>query len=109
MKFLVDVQLPGTLARWLHGRDCDAIHALERDLGQADDRTLWNLAVDEERILISKDEDFFILATRPKDSGRLLWLRIGNCRTRDLLTLLNQRWAAIERAFAEGQRIVEVR
>lgn len=46
---------------------------------------------------------------RPKDSGRLLWLRIGNCRTTDLLTLLNQRWAAIEEAFDDAQRIVEVR
>lgn len=109
MKFLVDVQLPGTLARWLRGRDCDAVHALERNLGQVDDRTLWNLAFEEERIMISKDEDFFILAMRPKDSGRLLWLRVGNCRTTDLLTLLNQRWSAIEASFSAGQRIVEVR
>ena len=36
-------------------------------------------------------------------------LRVGNCRTTDLLTLLNQRWPAIEEAFSEGQQIVEVR
>ena len=82
---------------------------LDRDLGQVDDRALWKIANDEGRIVISKDEDFFILATRPKDNGRLLWLRVGNCRTMDLLTLLNHRWSAIEEAFAEGQRIVEVR
>jgi predicted nuclease of predicted toxin-antitoxin system len=109
MKFLVDVQLPGTLARWLRGRDCDAVHALERNLGQVDDRTLWNLAFEEERIMISKDEDFFILAMRPKDSGRLLWLRMGNCRTTDLLTTLNHCWNDIEQAFVDGQRVVEVR
>jgi predicted nuclease of predicted toxin-antitoxin system len=109
MKFLVDVQLPGTLARWLQGRNCEAVHALDRDLGQVDDRALWKIANDEGRIMISKDEDFFILAMRPKDNGRLLWLRIGNCRTMDLLTLLNRRWSAIEEAFAEGQKIVEVR
>ena len=51
MKFLVDVQLPGTLARWLRGRGCDAVHALERNLGQEDDRTLWKLAIEEERII----------------------------------------------------------
>jgi predicted nuclease of predicted toxin-antitoxin system len=109
MKFLVDVQLPGTLARWLRGRNCDAIHALDRDWGQIDDRELWKFANDESRIMISKDEDFFILATRPKDNGRLLWLRVGNCRTTDLLTLLDHRWPAIEKAFVEGQKIVEVR
>lgn len=109
MKFLVDVQLPGTLARWLRGQDCDAVHVLDRDLGQADDRTLWEIAAEESRIMISKDEDFFILAMQPNDSGRLLWLRMGNCRTTDLLTTLNQRWKQIEEAFADGQKIVEVR
>jgi len=109
MKFLVDVQLPGTLARWLRGRDYDAVHVLERDLGQADDRAIWKIATDEGRIMISKDEDFFILAMRPKDSGRLLWLRLGNCRTTDLLSLLNRQWSAIEAAFESGQQIVELR
>lgn len=109
MKFLVDVQLPGTLARWLRGRGYDVIHSLERDWGQLDDRALWRLAGEEGRIVISKDEDFLILATRPKDTGRLLWLRIGNCRTSDLLTLLNRQWASIEQAYEGGQRVVEVR
>ncbi|MFO8027615.1 MAG: DUF5615 family PIN-like protein [Opitutales bacterium] len=108
MKFLVDVQLPGTLARWLRGRNCDAIHALELDLGKADDLALWRLAGDESRIMISKDGDFFILAMRPKDDGRLLWLRMGNCRTADLLSLLNRRWSDIVQAFEDGQQIVEV-
>lgn len=109
MKFIVDVQLPTTLARWLRGRGHDAVHALERDLGQIDDRILWRTAKEEGRIMISKDEDFFILAMRPNDTGYLLWLRIGNCRTTDLLAQLNQRWVNIEQAFEGGQRIVEVR
>jgi predicted nuclease of predicted toxin-antitoxin system len=91
------------------GRNYDAIHALELDLGKADDLTLWQQACDEGRIMISKDGDFFILAMRPKDRGRLLWLRIGNCRTTDLLSLLNRRWPEISQAFEDGQQIVELR
>ena len=79
MKFLVDVQLPGTLARWLRDRNYDAVHVLERNLGQADDRTLWEILKEEGRIMVSKDEDFFILATRPNDTGYLLWLRHPVC------------------------------
>lgn len=109
MKFLVDVQLLGTLARWLNGRNLDAAHALELELGQANDRQLWDLAKAENRIVISKDEDFFILATRPNETGRLPWLRLGNCRIQDLLSRLNKDWEAIESAFDEGQRIVEIR
>ncbi len=74
MKFIVDTQLPVTLARWLRGRSIDAIHVLEHDLGQADDREIWQFAIAEERIVISKDEDFFILANRPSEKGKLLWI-----------------------------------
>ncbi|NBB78262.1 MAG: hypothetical protein GVY36_02280 [Verrucomicrobia bacterium] len=109
MNFLIDVQLPGTLVRWLNERGHDALHALDLGLGQADDRKIWEIAAREKQIVISKDEDFFILATRPEDMGSLLWLRFGNCRTRDLLATLNKNWDAIESAFFEGQRIVEVR
>jgi hypothetical protein len=34
---------------------------------------------------------------------------MGNCRTQDLITRLNRDWIAIETAFSEGQRIVELR
>lgn len=52
--------------------------------------------------MVSKDEDFFIWAMRPGDDGRLLWLRMGNCRTADLLSLPNRRWSEIVQAFEVG-------
>ena len=109
MKFLVDNQLPVALARWLAGKGFDAVHVMDRNQGQADDRLIWKDAIAEGRIMVSKDEDFFILATRPGDPGSLLWVRIGNCRTQALLALFDQAWPAIEKALGEGQRIVELR
>lgn len=109
MKFLVDAQLPGTLARWLRGRGCDAVHVLEREMSQVSDVSIWETSVREGRILITKDVDFFILASRPGDTGRLLWLRMGNCRTQDLITRMNKEWDLLVDAYAESQRIVEIR
>ena len=109
MKFLVDNQLPVVLARWLSARGHDSVHVLDRGQGQADDRSLWDAALEEGRIAVSKDEDFFILATRPTDTGRLLWLRVGNCRKQTLLAALEKSWPEIEAAFGSGQRIVEAR
>lgn len=109
MKFLVDNQLPSALARWLSARGHDAVHVLDCGQGQTDDRTLWEKAISENRVVISKDEDFFILATRPSDIGQLLWLRVGNCRTQVLLSQLENTWPSIEAAFSSGQRIVELR
>jgi len=61
------------------------------------------------RIVVSKDEDLFFLATRPGEEGRLLWLRVGNCRTDALLMVLEPMMPVIEQSFQSGQRIVEVR
>lgn len=30
--------------------------------------------------MISKDEDLLFLANRPGDKGRLVWVRLGDCR-----------------------------
>ena len=109
MKFIVDNQLPVALARWMSAKGHDAVHVLDQGKGQADVRQIWSEAIAENRIVVSKDEDFFILATRPEDLGRLLWLRLGNCRTQSLLAQLDSAWSSIETAFVSGQRIVEIR
>lgn len=109
MKFLVDNQLPKALAEWLRQKGYHAQHVLERGQGQTDDRQLWNEALQENRIVVSKDEDFFLLATRPGNTGRLVWVRLGNCRTQHLLSQLDQAWPAIEAALQSGQEIVELR
>ena len=109
MKFLVDNQLPRELALWLVTQGHDAEHVMDRGQGQTDDRQLWSGALAEDRIMISKDEDFFILAMRVDDSGKLLWLRIGNCRTAALIASFEKSLPAILSAFEEGQRVVELR
>ncbi|TLD69784.1 hypothetical protein FEM03_15780 [Phragmitibacter flavus] len=78
-------------------------------LAKTDDRTLWNITKEQPRLMVSKDEDFLFLATRPNDQGRLLWLRLGNCRKQTLLLVLENNWPHIEAAFTNHQRIVEVR
>jgi predicted nuclease of predicted toxin-antitoxin system len=109
VKFIVDNQLPLALARWLSGMGYDAVHVLDREQGKTADHSLWEEAIAEGRIMVSKDADFFQFATRPGDDGRLLWLRLGNCRTPALIATLGSLWPSIEAAFATGQNIVEVR
>ena len=40
------------------------------------------------------------------DTGRLLWVRMGNCRTAALLARFESAWPGIEQSFASGHRIV---
>ena len=49
--------------------------------------------------MVSKDEDFFILSMRVDDAGRLLWLRLGNCRAAALITSFGKSLPAILDVF----------
>jgi predicted nuclease of predicted toxin-antitoxin system len=109
VKWLIDAQLPRALAQWLREKGHDAVHVVGLGLAEELDRGLWHYALQEGRIVVSKDEDFFILATRPHDKGRLLWIRLGNLRTQALITQLEKALPTIEGFFEEGQRIVEIR
>ncbi len=96
MKFIVDHQLPAALARWRAARGADAVHVLDLALDTAPDTDIWSCAAAEGRVVVSKDEDFFHLANRDGDTGRLLWVRLGNCRTPALLTRVEATWPGIE-------------
>jgi len=86
MKFIVDNQLPPSLSRSLADAGHDSVHVAMVGLDASSDETLWAWAVREDRIVVSKDEDLFFLANRGGDRGRLLWVRIGNCRRERLMT-----------------------
>lgn len=74
----------------------------------ADDRTLWAWAIREDRVVVSKDEDLLFLAIRPRDEGRLVWVRPGNCRRDALLDAFAKALPAVVAALDDGQRVVEV-
>ena len=105
----MDNQLPVALAQWLVAQGADAVHVLNLGLDPMPDTGIWARAAAEDRIVVSKDEDFFHLANRTGDTGRLLWVRIGNCRNPALLSRFATDWPSIQQTFASGQRIVELR
>ena len=109
MRFLVDNQLPLSLARFLSARTHEATHVVEVSLNAALDTVIWDYARQRGMALISKDEDFFHLANRPDDQGRLLWVRIGNCRKDFLLREIDAALPQIVAAFDQGSRVVELR
>ncbi len=58
---------------------------------------------------MSKDEDFFHLASRPSEGARLIWVRVGNCRTARLLAAIEKVWDRVERCLEAGDRVIEIR
>ena len=109
MNFLVDNQLPAALCNFLSANGHRSSHVLDLRMDEASDLGIWDYAIRDNWIVVSKDEDFLHLANRPDDSGRLLWVRIGNCRKQTLLHAFERELPGIIRAFDEGVRIVEIR
>ncbi|MGH9396961.1 MAG: DUF5615 family PIN-like protein [Terriglobia bacterium] len=109
MKFLIDNQLPVALSRFLASLGCDCVHVIEADLAEASDINIWRYACERDRIVISKDEDFLHLASKSLGTAGLIWVRLGNCRTSNLLAEFRRLWPRIQASLEAGDRVIEIR
>ena len=109
MKFLIDNQLPAALSRFFASVGCDSLHVIEIGLGSASDAEVWRYACEEGRTVVTKDEDFLHLVNRQPQSGGLIWVRLGNCRTANLLTQFERLWPRIHASLDAGDRVIEIR
>jgi len=78
-------------------------------LAESLDTEICHYAEKHDRIIVSKDEDLLYLASQSKAKIRLLWVRLGNCRTVALLAAFDRLWPSIESSLIAGDRIVEIR
>jgi predicted nuclease of predicted toxin-antitoxin system len=108
VKFVVDAQLPPALAAWLRDKGHDAVAVREIGLRHADDGDIWSYARAENAIVVTKDEDFGLLAATAPDA-RVLWVRIGNTVNRVLLARMERAWPEILARLEEGEQVLELR
>lgn len=88
MKFLVDAQLPKRLSRLLRAMGYDAVHTQDLPLQNATpDEALNRLSIQEQRILISKDVDFFNSFLLHQQPYKLLQITTGNITNQELEAL----------------------
>jgi len=109
MNFIVDAQLPPALATWLIAKKHAAQHVLDLDLTGADDVAIWEVAVRQRAIIVTKDEDFAERTNRTSSGPPIVWLRIGNSTNRTLISWLEPRWPTVVQLLNDGDRLVEVR
>jgi predicted nuclease of predicted toxin-antitoxin system len=108
VKFLIDAQLPRRIAAWLRGSGHDAIHTLDLpEANRTTDAAITEMAVREQRIVITKDADFVdshLLQGRPE---KLLLISTGNITNRELESVLLPNVHALVAAF-ENSNFVEL-
>jgi predicted nuclease of predicted toxin-antitoxin system len=84
VRFLIDAQLPPALARWLREAGHEANYVEELNLRKAEDSPIWHHGLENQAVLITKDEDFADRARGNRIAPVIVWLRIGNVSNRAL-------------------------
>jgi predicted nuclease of predicted toxin-antitoxin system len=108
VKFLIDAHLPPTRCRALAAEGHDAIHTSGLPDGNATtDEVVRSVAIAEGRILVTKDLDFFDGLVLHGAPPKLVLVRCGNMRKRELVALLVGQLGAIVSGLERGD-LVEV-
>ena len=100
MRFLVDAQLPRRFCAWLTEAGHEALHTLELPQGnRTTDNELLDVAEREQRIVVTKDDDFvqsFLITGRPQN---LLLVSTGNIANDKLEIIVRGHILEIVQAF----------
>ena len=94
---LFDHNLSPRLVRRLADLFPNAIHVSSVGFGAALDRDVWDYARSNDLLIVTKDMDFGELGLLLGFPPKVVWIRRGNCSTRDIEKLLRENYDAIEK------------
>ncbi|MBU6182973.1 MAG: DUF5615 family PIN-like protein [Verrucomicrobia bacterium] len=104
MKLLFDENLPVRLVRSLADVFPSAAHVTQTGLGRADDGRIWDFARQNNYCIVSKDSDHHDLAILRGHPPKVVWIRLGNCTTRQIEDCLRaNKGAVLEFLAAPGE------
>jgi len=95
MKLLFDENLSHRLAEKVSDLFPGSTHVRNVGLKASDDPDVWKYAVENDFVIVSKDLDMhdrsLLLGFPPK----VIWIRLGNCSTRDVNDLIRREFLII--------------
>jgi predicted nuclease of predicted toxin-antitoxin system len=100
MKLLFDHNLSPKLVAQLIDLYPQSSHVALIGLSTASDITVWQYARQEGYCLVTKDSDFNDLLTTSGFPPKVIWIRLGNCRTAEVAALL-RKYHEVIIAFSE--------
>ena len=103
LRFIVDTQLPPALSGFFRSKNFDATHVVDYPMGALTaDNEIISIAVSENRIIVSKDFDFFDYFLLKNYPPSILLLQLGNIKNRDLFLFMENNIDAICELFEEN-------
>jgi len=102
VKLLLDENVSDRIVQHIVHLFPGSAHLKTVGLQEADDSVVWAWSKEHGYTIVSKDTDFFQRAIVFGFPPKFIWLRIGNCPTRLITTLLRSRSEVI-RLFIESE------
>ncbi len=100
MKFLVDAQLPERLVRRLRERGFDVLHTKDLPAGnETPDEEINALSLRDQRVVVSKDVDFYNSFLVRSIPYKLLFVTTGNITNNQLETLFLAQFSYLVELF----------
>ncbi len=90
MKLLFDQNLSPRLVALLSDLYPDSTHVSEINLDLAEDFEVWNYAGEHGYLIVSKDSDFNEISLQRGFPPNVVWIRRGNCPTKEIEQILRQ-------------------
>mgnify|MGYP006298591209 CR=1 FL=1 len=87
MKLLLDENISYRVAKRLSDI-FEIAHVNQFNLSQSKDTEIWNFAKSKEYIIVTCDSDFNDFSVIKGFPPKVIWLRIGNTSTNNIVTLL---------------------
>lgn len=86
-----------------------AEHVADIGLLSASDSEIWQYAIHQDAVLITKDEDFADQVVLGRPAPIVVWVRVGNTTRRALLDWFAPRINEIVEMTESGERLLELR
>lgn len=96
MKLLFDENLSPKLPRLLADLFPDSLHVRDVGMKATDDPIVWDYAKDNDFMIISKDADMHDLSLVFGNPPKVIWLRLGNCSTRQVEELMRRDFGVVK-------------
>jgi predicted nuclease of predicted toxin-antitoxin system len=103
MKLLFDHNLSPRIPAILTTEFPGSKHLYELGLDRAEDLEIWEFAKTKGYCIVSKDSDFSDWGQVFGFPPAVVWVKTGNCSTRDLITKLRSKTDSIRSLGQEGQ------
>lgn len=86
----------------------EAEHVYDIGMGVVSDRTIWNYALQNKAVIVTKDEDFVSLVSANLNAPPVVWIRVGNIGKQALLNWMAPMMSRIITEIESGEKLIEI-